>query len=342
MKKILLFVGLGLFQLGVFAHQMKANAMHDGGFNWNGVSHIHTKDGRIIKTVTKVKKTVVRRKPVIQPTRDTTTYKPMAKPVRYVSNNNKAEMIKITGIKGLDGIAKVGECYTTAYVEPVCTTVAKKVLSSPAYDEIEIVPAVTKYVTKKILIEDVKIIEEYVPALYENVSKKVLVKESYTEWKKGNFSPVQKTLNGETYCLVTVPAQYKYTVEKVLKVPATTKKRTIPAVYKTVKQKVIVSPARHKVSRHISAKYKTVQSCVEDKAGHYEWRSILCEQNATSVVLKNFERALSRRGYLSSSNVDGKINEQTVLAIKEFQRKNKLKVDGLVNIDTVKALGVKY
>lgn len=253
---------------------------------------------------------------------------------------NKSGIIK--GITGLDGIAKAGECYTAAYVEETCSKASKRVMVAPAYDETEPVLAVSKYITKKVIIEQEKTVEEFTPALYENVSKKILVKAEHTVWKKGNFSAIQKIVDNETYCLVTVPASYKEKMEKVLKVPASSKIRTIPAVYKTVKEKVVITPATTRVIKRHPAEYKVVSGCINSKAGHYEWRSILCEQNATTSVLRNFEKALAKKGFLTKSHIDGNIDDVTVDAIKAYQRKSGLKVDGLVNVETVKLLGVKY
>lgn len=291
---------------GVSAHQIKNEAGHNTGWDWNTPSHTH-----------KVAPGVVA--------------KPAAVP---------ASVIK--GMKGLDGIAKVGECYVPAYVETSCKNEMKKVLVKAAYQETEVVPAVTKEVARKVMVEPAKTIEEYIPALYENVSKRVIVEPAHTEWKKGNSTGVQKIIDGDTYCLVEVPARYETKVEKVLRIPASTKTRTVDAVYKTYKETVIVKPATTKVVKTHPAVYKTVEECVEKTAGHYEWRSILCEQNATTSVLKSVEKALSSTGHLLASEADGVINDKTSSAVKAYQRNKGLTVDGLVNIETVKSLGVKY
>lgn len=308
MKSQILTISVAvILSTGVSAHQIKNEAGHNAGWDWNMPNHTH--DKKVVKAV---------------------------KAVRVTPKNT------VKGIKGLDGIAKVGECYVTAYVEASCKNEAKEVLVKAAYNDIQLVPAVTKEVERRVLIESEKTIEEYIPALYENVSRRILVEEAHTEWKKGTFNAVQKTVNGDTYCLVQVPARYKTTVEKVLKIPASSKIRTVDAVYKTYKETVVVTPETTRIVKRHPAVYKMVQECVEKTAGHYQWRSILCEQNATPTVLKSFEKALSSKGNLASSEVDGVINDKTNKAIKSYQRAKGLAVDGLVNIDTVKSLGVKY
>jgi hypothetical protein len=303
MKKLSLIVGSAVIATSAFAHQMKGDE-HNSAWNWNQPNHTHD----VVEAPT-----------------------PTPAPVE-----------KIEGMQGLEGIAKVGECYSAAYVEASCNTEMKKVLVQEAYDETEIVPAVTKEVEEKVMISPARTIEEHVPALYETITKKVLVEPAHTEWKKGNFTGTTKSVNDETYCLVEVPARYEDKVEKVLRVPATTKTRTVDAVYKTYKRTVIVTPETTRVVKSHPAVYKDVEECVEKTAGRYEWRSVLCSENATADVLKDFESKLANKGFLNSSSVDGTIDDTTTEAIKAYQRKSNLKVDGLVNIETVKALGVNY
>ncbi|SMN15401.1 Mll8471 protein [uncultured Candidatus Thioglobus sp.] len=289
----------------VFAHPMKSGDEHDGSWNWNQLDHAHE---------------------AAQP--------------RAISKPITQNVIR--GMKGLEGIVKVGECYVPAYVEATCKNETKKVLIKAAYNETEIVAAVTKKVDRKILVDSAKVIEEYVPALYENVSKKVLVEAAHTKWKRGNSTSVQKIVDGDTYCLVKVPARYENKVEKILRIPASTKTRTVAAVYKTYQETVIVTPEITKIVKTYPAVYKTVKKCVEKEAGRYEWRSILCAQNSTTSVLKSFEKALASKGHLITKEVDGVIDAKTTSAIKSYQRSKGLAVDGLVNMDTVKSLGVKY
>jgi hypothetical protein len=252
-----------------------------------------------------------------------------------------AEPVKT--IAGLDAIAKPGECYVTAYVEGTCSKVSKKVMVKEEYVEkscTDCAPLVPKVVKEKIMISPERVIEEFVPALYENVGREVLVTPAKTVWKKGNFSAVTKNIGGETYCLVEEPAVYETIVEKVLVSPATSKKKVVPAVYKEYEKTIYVQAEQ--VVKRVPAEYKTIETCVEDQPGHYEWRSVLCEQNATKDVLTTIEKKLAAGNYLTNVAADGVINDATTEALKSYQRANGLKVDGLVSIDTVKSMGVKY
>ncbi len=304
MKKLVLLTGSVLLAANVVAHQIKDDAK-DSSWNWNN-THAHT-------------------------------HEEMAKSVE--SSTTPAP---IRGMQALDAIAKVGECYTPAYVEPSCSKGMKKVIVEPYKEVTEVVPAVTKQVEEKVLISEERVVEEVVPALYENVSKKVMISPERTVWKKGNFTATTKQINGETYCLVTEPAVYETKVEKVLRVPASTTTRTIPAVYKTYMKTVEVTPATTKVVKRIPAVYKQVSACVDNQPGYYEWRSVLCEQNATKSILRSVEEKLADGNFLPKVAVDGVINDRTTEALKSYQRAKGLKVDGLVSIDTVKSLGVSY
>lgn len=302
MKKLSIVLSTTFVISSAFAHQVSGDDSHNGGWNWNNPNHTH--DEVVVE-------------------------KPMPKET-------------ITGLTGLEAIAKVGECYVPAYVEQSCKTEVKKVMVKEAYEETEVVPAVTKTIMKKVMVSPERVIEEHVPALYQEISKEVMVSPKRTEWKKGKFTSTTKTIGGETYCLVEVPAEYKTITEKVLQVPATTKTRVVPAVYKEYEETVIVTPATTRVVKTHPAEYKTVEECVDKVAGKYEWVSVLCEQNATPSVLKDIEQKLAANGVLDNSNADGVIDEVTGEAIKAYQKQSGLNIDGLVNIETVKSLGVKY
>ncbi|WP_428087694.1 peptidoglycan-binding domain-containing protein [Candidatus Thioglobus sp.] len=309
MKKIVLLsaVSVVFVSLSTLSHQIKTEAGHASIWNWNQKSHTHDEVAPVVE-----------RAVVATPTST------------------------IKGMKGLDGIAKVGECYVPAYVEASCTNETKKVLVQKAYTETAVVAAVTKQVERKVMIESAKVIEEYIPALYENVSKRVLVSEAHTAWRKGSSSSIQKVVDGDTHCLVNVPAVYETRVDKVLRIAASSKTRTVPAVYKTYMETIVVTPETTRVVKSHDAVYNTVQECVEKTAGAYQWRSILCAENATTSVLRSVEKALADKGHLSTSKVDGTIDGATESAIKAYQRSTGLAVDGLVNIETVKSLNVKY
>jgi len=56
-------------------------------------------------------------------------------------------------------------------------------------------------------------------------------------------------------------------------------------------------------------------------------------------LVKSIQRALKKRGY--SISVDGKFGPKTGMAVKRFQRKQKLTIDGIVGPNTLSALGLE-
>ena len=70
-----------------------------------------------------------------------------------------------------------------------------------------------------------------------------------------------------------------------------------------------------------------------------QWRSILCETNMTRDRIAQIQSELDKRGF-DPGPIDGIIGAQTIIAVNEFQRKNKLPVDRYLNLSTLEALGV--
>ena len=62
-------------------------------------------------------------------------------------------------------------------------------------------------------------------------------------------------------------------------------------------------------------------------------------QGSTGATVKTIQRKLKNWGYYKGA-VDGIFGAQTKQAVKYFQRKNNLKVDGIVGNQTLKALGI--
>jgi peptidoglycan hydrolase-like protein with peptidoglycan-binding domain len=89
---------------------------------------------------------------------------------------------------------------------------------------------------------------------------------------------------------------------RVIDTPATTREVAVPALYETVDSTVQVSEAKS------------------------EWRSILCETNATPVKVKQIQRAL-RANEFDPGPIDGVIRDKTMRAVNAYQRRKGLPVD---------------
>lgn len=242
----------------------------------------------------------------------------------------------------------------------------ERVLVSEESTKLVVVPATYRYVEERIMVKPESRRLVTVPAVYETVTERVLDKPAHTVWKKGNNAGTSGITRidestGEVMCLVEVPASYKTVSKRVLKTAASTKEVIVPAVYDTVKKRVIDQEATTKTVV-IPAKYETVTKTVElspaeEKRipvpeewetvtsrelvddGKMVWRSILCHTNATRDRIRSIQLSLKKRGF-NPGETDGYLGPRTTSAVRRFQTKEGLPVDGLLTIDTVKALGI--
>jgi peptidoglycan hydrolase-like protein with peptidoglycan-binding domain len=112
----------------------------------------------------------------------------------------------------------------------------------------------------------------------------------------------------------------------------------VPAVTQQVQVNKMVEPARE-VKTEIPEEKQTVTSTKQTSEGRYEWRSILCETNATKDKIRSIQSALKSAGY-DPGPLDGVLAQQTMRAVNEYQRAKKLPVDPYLNMETVRSLGV--
>ncbi|MBP7281022.1 MAG: peptidoglycan-binding protein [Leptospiraceae bacterium] len=172
------------------------------------------------------------------------------------------------------------------------------------------VPAETKDVEEKVLVSEATSRMEDVPAETETIEEKVIDKPGSSLWKK--------SADGDLYCYEETPPTYKTVKKEIVKAPATRKMVTVPAEYKTVTKKVTVKEAKN------------------------EWTEVLCGNNARPEIIAQIQKSLKSKGY-SPGNTDGKLEQDTLDAIDKYQKDSKLKPsnNGLINMDTAEALGVK-
>ena len=240
--------------------------------------------------------------------------------------------------------------------------VKKRVMVQEESTKLVTVPATYKTVTERVMVQPARTVTETVPPVYETVTERVLDKAAYTTWKKGT-GPIQRIDEspGEIMCLVEVPATYKTIKKRVLKKPASAVERQIPAKYDVVTKRVVdkeattktvVVPAQYKTIRvveeaqpaekrtvAIPAKYTTVTQQQLVKAGHMDWREILCETNTTRDRVVEIQTALMKAGF-NPGRIDGDLGPSTIKAVNAFQRAKGLPVDRYLNVKTVRALGV--
>ena len=89
----------------------------------------------------------------------------------------------------------------------------------------------------------------------------------------------------------------------------------------------------------VPAQYETISYQVKLTDGKTEQRPVLCETNATPEKIMEIQRALKSAGF-NPGPLNGVLRAQTMKAVNQYQQANNLPVDGFLNLDTVKALGV--
>jgi Putative peptidoglycan binding domain len=138
--------------------------------------------------------------------------------------------------------------------------------------------------------------------------------------------------------LVPTPAQYQTVSRRVVDKEASLREETVPAVYRTVSRQVI---DREAATREIEtpAQYQDLTQTVKVSEASEQWRSILCETNATTSKIVEIQQALSKAGY-NPGPMDGVIRAQTMRAVNGYQTAKGLPVDAYLNLETVKSLGV--
>lgn len=237
------------------------------------------------------------------------------------------------------------------------------VLVKEATSRLVVVPATYGWETEEVLVKPASSKLVAVPAVYETKTERVLVKPEHTVWKKGvntgSLTRIDDT-TGEIMCLVTIPAEYKTVSSRVMVSAATTRETGIPAEYKTVKRKVqksapttraIEIPAEYKTVRvrkiasaassrsiEIPATYQTVTKRQQTADGYLEWRSILCDTNATPGVVRSLQSSLKKEG-LYNGPIDGVIGSATASAVRAYQQRNGLPTGG-ITMGTLKKLNV--
>jgi hypothetical protein len=257
-------------------------------------------------------------------------------------------------------------------VPAVYGTGQETVLVSEASKKLMVKPATYKTVTEEIVVKPASTRLEVIPATYTTKTETIVVSEARTEWKRGR-AWLGKAINTKTYasengvvdddvmCLVEIPAVTKQVTTRVEATPATTREVVIPEVKKTITKRVVDEPAST-YEVEIPAQYNTVtvtkvvtppqERVIEIPAvygqvaktktvseGTHEWRSILCETNATPVMIKNLQSALMKAGY-NPGPIDGVIRNSTMRAVNMYQSAKGLPVDPYINMETVKSLGL--
>lgn len=221
-------------------------------------------------------------------------------------------------------------------------TVTVQVVDKPATVRTVEVPATSKAVRRTVVVKPATTEEVVIPAVYETVTRRVVDQAPSTRdiAIPAEYTTVTKRVvdTPATTRKIPVPAQYETVKRRVVDVPASVREEVTPAVFKTVSRQVIDVPASVR-DVEIPAQYKTVTHRVKVSEGTTERRAVLCETNATPAKITEIQRALKAAGF-DPGPLNGELRAATMSAVNAFQQAKGLPVDGYLNLDTVKALGV--
>jgi Putative peptidoglycan binding domain len=235
-----------------------------------------------------------------------------------------------------------------AYVREVKTpaqysTVSRQVIDQPATVRTIDVPGTTKVIKSRVEVSPART-EEVVlaPAVYTTVSKQVVDTAETTREVivPAEYRTVERQVvdTAATVRKIPVPAVTQEVPRRVVDRPASIREEVVPAQYKSVTRTVIdTAPTVREIK--VPAQYEDLPNQVKVADARLERRAVLCETNATPSKIMEIQRALFAAGY-KPGRIDGVMRGNTMQAVNAYQKARNLPVDGFLNLETVKALGV--
>ncbi len=229
--------------------------------------------------------------------------------------------IKIAGETRSVSRLVIDQPATVRTVEVAGTTkvVKRKVLATPATTTEQIIPATFKTVTKTVVDQPASTREIAIPATFQTIQKRVVDKPATTR----EF---------------TIPAVKQTVTRRVIDAAASLREEVIPAVYKTMTKQVVDKEASIR-EVEVPAKYETLSYQIKVADSITVRRAILCETNATPAKIREIQLALKKAGY-NPGEISGVLKAQTMSAVNRYQKAQNLPIDGFLNMETVKSLGV--
>ncbi len=207
----------------------------------------------------------------------------------------------------------------TIEVAGTTKTVKRQVLVTPASTQEVVTPAVFRTVSRQVVDAPASSREIAIPAEFKTIERRVVDKPAATR-------------------LIPVAAVTETRTRRVIDQPASVREETIPAVFRTVSRQVIDVPASLK-EYEVPAQYETLSYQVKLSDASTQRRAVLCETNATPAKIQEIQRALQTAGF-NPGPINGVLRDQTMKAVNQYQQSKGLPVDGFLNLETVKALGV--
>lgn len=255
-----------------------------------------------------------------------------------------ASLQKAAGANKTSGAESGEEAYVREIKTPAqYASVTRQVLDKPASVRTIEVPGSSKVVKSRVETTPASTEEVVIaPAVYATISKQVLDTAASTREviEQAEYRAIERQIIDTPASVrkVAIPAVTQVISRRVVDREASVREEIIPAVYKTASRQVVdVAPSLREIK--VPAQYEDLQYQVKVADARIERRSVLCETNATPSKIMEIQRALLASGY-SPGKIDGLIRGNTMSAVNAYQRAKGLPVDGYLNLETVKALGI--
>jgi len=208
--------------------------------------------------------------------------------------------------------------------------VATKVAVTPKFE--------TFYIQELLEPASTKIIP--IPAKYTTITKKEKVNDSEYYWSDISGKDSQTRIRNQCnkICLTQKPAKYKKIAQKVVEVPASSRKIITPPQYKMVKVKKILKKASFK-KIVIPKEYITVVTERERTKGYSKWMPMVCESNMTPKIIKKVQQALKDAGFYYGE-VNGVWSLDVKSSARAYQKEKGLGVTSKLSIELMTSLGI--
>lgn len=154
---------------------------------------------------------------------------------------------------------------------------------------------------------------------------------------------IQKDLKVLGYYTKRVDGSYGAITTSAVKSFQKVKKLKITGVVDTATHRVLTTSAkvqRANLAKMAAAK-KAKEAAAKKAAAAKDQATIFVKPGQTSAKVKGIQTMLYKLGYLSSDSRTGYYGSKTTSAVKAFQKKNGLKVTGVMNMATYKVLRTK-
>jgi len=252
----------------------------------------------------------------------------------------------VAGLTGADttaGAQSGEEGYVREIKQPAeYRTLTRQVVATPATVRTVEIPATYKTVKTRVVASPARTEETTIPATFKTVSRQVVATAA-----SSREIPVPAIMGTVQRQVVDTPASTRQIPvaavmqtlsRRVVDTPASFREEVIPAVFRTVERQVVDTPATTR-EIDVPAQFETLSYQFKVSEAKADRRAVLCETNASPAKIMEIQRALRSAGY-NPGAIDGVIRGQTMNAVNQYQQAKGLPVDGFLNLDTVKALGV--